>query len=71
MMSSWTRTAAWGGIANFAVQLGDGFQPEDLVALASGWLLKNQHDEMEQDQRLLRENMNLLGVPEKKEDDEL
>ena len=60
-VSSWTRSAFWGGAARFAYNLGDGFQPEDLTALATGYWMKQYHDEMEEDLRLIKTNMNMLG----------
>ena len=35
--ASWSRSAFWGGAARFIYNLGDGFQPEDVLSLASGY----------------------------------
>jgi len=59
--SSWTRSAFWGGLARFAANLGDGFQPEDLLALASGYWIKQYHDELSEDLRQIKGSMNMLG----------
>ena len=67
--SSWTRSAFWGGAARFVYSLGDGFQPEDLAALAGGYWLKQYHDEMHEDLRLIKGSMNVLGAPESPEEE--
>ena len=38
--ASWSRSAFWGGAARFIYNLGDGFQPEDVLSLASGYWVK-------------------------------
>ena len=60
-MSSWSRSAFWGGVARFAANLGDGFQPEDLVALASGYWIKQYHDELQEDLKQIKGTMSMLG----------
>ena len=70
-MSSWTRTAFWGGAARFVWELGDGFQPADLAALMSGYWLKEYHNELEEDLKMIEGDMNLLGAPGEDEKQEL
>ena len=59
--ASWTRSAFWGGAARFFYNLGDGFQPEGVLSLASGYLVKQYNDEMQEDLRLIKGSMNMLG----------
>ena len=47
--------------------MGDGFQPEDVLSLASGYWLKQYHEEMQEDLRLVKGSMNMLGAPEDEE----
>ena len=64
-MSSWSRSAFWGGVARFAANLQDGFQAEDVLALASGYWVKQYHDELNADMKGIRGSMAMLGdVPE-------
>ena len=64
MAASWTRFAFWGGAARFLYNLGDGFQPEGVLSLASGYWLKQYHDEMQEDLRLVKGSMNMIGAPD-------
>ena len=62
--ASWTRSAFWGGVARFAHDVfADGFQPQDLMSLAAGYWVKEYHDEMQEDLRLIKSSMNMLGAP--------
>ena len=62
--ASWTRSAFWGGVVKFIHEVfSDGFQPEDLMSLAAGYWVKGYHDEMQEDLRLIKSNMNMLGAP--------
>jgi len=65
--ASWTRSAFWGGAVRFLYNLGDGFQPEGVLSLASGYWLKQYHDEMQEDLRPVKGSMNMLGAPEDEE----
>ena len=60
-ISSWSRSACWDGLARFAANLGDGFQAEDLLALASGYWIKQYHDELNQDLKQNKGSMSMLG----------
>lgn len=63
--ASWTRSAFWGGVARFAHDVfADGFQPEDILSLAAGYWIKEYHDELQQDLRLIKSSMNMLGAPD-------
>ena len=68
-MSSWSRSAFWGGVARFAANLQDGFQAEDVLALASGYWVKQYHDELSEDLKQIKGSMAMLGdVPEDDEE---
>jgi hypothetical protein len=68
-MSSWSRSAFWGGVARFAANLQDGFQAEDVLALASGYWVKQYHDELSEDLQQIKGSMAMLGdAPEDEED---
>ena len=45
----------------FAWELGDGLQPQDLLALASGYLAKEYHDELDEDLKQIKGSMHMLG----------
>ena len=47
---------------------GEGFQPQDLVALASGYWAKQFNEEVERDLMTIRGEMNLLGTPSGRDD---
>ena len=59
--ASWSRSAFWGGAARFIYNLGDGFQPEDVLSLASGYWVKQYNDEMLEDLRMIKASMSMLG----------
>jgi len=45
----------------FAWELGDGLQPQDVLALASGYLAKEYHDELDEDLKQIKGSMHMLG----------
>ena len=49
---------------------GQGFQPQDLVALASGYWAKQHNEEVEKDLAMIKSEMNLLGTPDGRGDDD-
>ena len=59
--ASWTRSAFWGGAARCIYNLGDGFQPEDVLSLASGCVVKQYNGEMQEDLRMIQAPMSMLG----------
>ena len=53
----------------FAWELGDGLQPQDVLALVSGYLAKEYHDELDEDLKQIKGSMHMLGDGEVAEDD--
>ena len=57
-------------VARFAGRIyGDGFQAEDVLALASGYWVKQYHEELNEDLKQIKGSMAMLGdVPEDAEE---
>jgi hypothetical protein len=73
--SAWTKSAFWGGIVAFVYELRDGFNPTDILSLFFGYWIKSYHDELSEDYRQIKGDMNMLGAPpeesDERENDEL